>query len=1569
MRVAAWIVLAVVLLALGFLLILYSPWGQNRLRESALSWINSRPGIEAKIDNFSLIFPLGVDIDGLQMVQNGDTVLAAGKLQADVALMPLLRGTADIDRLFISEARMQMGNPDSLMMMVIKADTLDIAPARVTLSSMDIDLKKGLIAGALVSLTSRVDSASTPVPPADSTTAMTIKIGDIDLRDFTYRMRMVPTIDSLGANVARGRLRDGLIDMRQQLVKLGAFTGTGLNAAYVACDSAQIADNPVPVGTDVPATKPWTVEIDSIHFGNSEGLYTIRSWQPGPGLDFSYIQATDLDLTVRNFYNRATTLRLPIKLSGLERCGVLLNAMGTFTMDSTAMHFRDFTVSTSGTLLKADGELGVGDMLADPSLPMKLDVSGYLGFDDMRMMFPFAKAYLAGVPADGAVDLAADINGTAGSLDVNELNIGINHIVKIKGSGHIDNAFSPKGPDGNVRLWGNIIDPKSIMKAIDTGGAFTIPPMTLDGAVAMNHGNIKGNLTAETAIGGNLALDAQYLASKEGYDIELKTVEFPVNAIMSDLGIGKVTASLTVHGNGFDPMARSTNIDASASIHKLVYKQETIENVTADVNLHDGQGKISAHSGNKALDVTLQAAGNLSGETLAWNFTLDGRNIDLYALEMMPDEADLSVYATGEAKYVPATKNIAANVNLRTLDLTRPMGEINITDVKATFDAADSLVEASLTNRDLLANVRIYCSLDSLGAKLARATALLDREMAEYRLSPDSLQEQLPKFDIYVTAGRDNLVNDIMASSKMSMQSLRMQADNDSVIDVKAQLLGLKMSGMNVDTIGMRLTQNANRVKMVVKADNRHGTLDQFAHIRLDAMLNTNQVAVRAHQQNISGKTGFDIGALVSAADSTLNMRFFPLNPVIGYKPWTINLDNYLRYNIPHKHFDANLKMKGDNSSVELYTLHDESNPYSEMDDIYLKINDVQLADWIVINPFAPAITGTLSTDLKLQWEESKSINGTLTLADFTYDKQPVGTFVSNLDVAANLEGMVRAKADLQIDGKKAMELTGVLNDTTAVSPFDLDLAMIEFPLHIANPFLPSDMASLNGVLNGSMCVSGDMANPKLDGHISFQDAAVKLIMTNTSYRFSDVQIPVEQNVVKFNDFVIYGANGNPLTIAGTVNLSSFISPKIDLQAKADNMMLVNTNQATKNATVYGKAMIDLDASVKGNMQFMSVKVDLTVLNGTNVTYVMTDATSTMQRQSSADMVRWVNFSDSTRVIEADTIATESMMLLDANLTIQNGTTFNVDLSTTTRDKVSVQPEGSLTMTMSPLSDPRLTGRININGGLARYTIPVIGQEKSFTFDQGSYVAFNGDILNPVLNINATDVVKTNVTQTGQNSRLVNFNILLGITGTLAAMNVTFNLTTIDDMTIANELESMSAEQRANQAMNLLLYNVYTGPGVKASGNLSANPLFSFLESQVNNWAAQNIKGIDLSFGIDQYNQTTNGNTSTAMNYSYQVSKTLFNDRFKIVVGGNYTTDQNSDENLSESLISDISFEYFLNRHRTMLLKLFRHTGYESILEGEITKTGVGFVYRRKINNLVQILPRFMRPEKYKNIR
>ena len=551
------------------------------------------------------------------------------------------------------------------------------------------------------------------------------------------------------------------------------------------------------------------------------------------------------------------------------------------------------------------------------------------------------------------------------------------------------------------------------------------------------------------------------------------------------------------------------------------------------------------------------------------------------------------------------------------------------------------------------------------------------------------------------------------------------------------------------------------------------------------------------------------------------------------------------------------------------------------------------------------------------------------------------------------------------VDSIKTITAVGALNDSTKASPFLLDFTMIKMPLKIANPFLPKDMARLSGTLNGAMEITGNLANPVFNGYLDFDEASVRVDMIGSSFRFSEEKIPVDSNVVRFDAFTIAGSNDHPLNIDGTIDMRSISSPAINLAMSARDMQVIDSKKR-KNVDVYGKAYIDLDATVKGNLNFLAVDADVALLPRTDVTYIVSSAESRIGLQNTSDMVRFVNFADSAAVAMADSVKEKPSMalMIDASLDVRQGSTITADLSTDGQNRVQIQGDGILSYTQTPVSaDGRLTGRFTINNGFVRYSLPVIS-EKHFDFVPESYVSFNGPMLNPVLSVKAVDQVRANVTRQGENSRLVNFDITLSVSGTLEQMNVAFDLSTNDDITVQNELRSMSAEQRANQAMNLMLYNVYSGPGTSASANLSGNPLYSFLTSQLNTWAANTIKGVDVSFGLDQYDSTRNGTTTQTTSYSYKVSKSLFNNRFKIVVGGNYSTDANPDENLSQNLISDVSFEYLLNESGSMYVRLFRHTGFESILEGEVTQTGVGFVLKRKLRRLSDIF-RFRQPQPF----
>ena len=76
------------------------------------------------------------------------------------------------------------------------------------------------------------------------------------------------------------------------------------------------------------------------------------------------------------------------------------------------------------------------------------------------------------------------------------------------------------------------------------------------------------------------------------------------------------------------------------------------------------------------------------------------------------------------------------------------------------------------------------------------------------------------------------------------------------------------------------------------------------------------------------------------------------------------------------------------------------------------------------------------------------------------------------------------------------------------------------------------------------------------------------------------------------------------------------------------------------------------------------------------------------------------------------------------------------------------------------------------------------------------------------------------------------------------------------------------------------------------------------------------------------------------------------------MVGGEYSTDATAEENFGQNLINDISFEYKLNDAGSRYLRLFRHTGFESILEGQVTETGIGFVMKHKVGSLADFFHR-----------
>lgn len=1552
-------VMAVLLFVCGVVTVVYSEWGQERIRGVLVDRLNRSPGVEVRLDRLRLRFPARLELDTLSIVQNGDSVIGADALRANVPLRPLLEGTVELRQADVCGFLMQVGTTDSATCIKLRAADARLAPAVIGLKHMNIHLRDGALSHGLVDLYINPDPPRSPqkeTPP----TELSVTVDSLVLDSLRFRMNLLPTVDSLGVMIAKGKIKGVNVDMLKQSVKVEEVRGSGLNVAYIAPDAQTIA-NTVVAPADTTPSEPWTVKVKSFFFDDTQALYTTRGVRPQPGLDFAYIAVDKGIIEVKDFYNRATTVVLPVSVSATERCGVALSADGVLKVEKEGLDFGDFLVRTpNGTRLSANAFLGTGDLVTDPRVPLRLDASGRFAAADARLMFPAFRSYLAPMSRSALIGLEADLTGTMKSMNIAQVHLSVPGALDVRGAGVLNNILSKQGPDGDVRFSGTLANVNPYLRMFMDPGGIRIPAMSLKGRLGFSSGNYDGNLAARTA-SGDIALDGFLKGRGSVYQLDLDARNFPVDAFMPSLGVGPVTASVKLDGNGFDFMSPRTSVSATVDLASMVYQGKHYSDIYAVVDLDAGKGHLELESGNPGLDLYLNAdAETFPDNTCTVDASFNGRDIDLQALKLSPTRSFVSAAGNLSASFDKKFVNVTSRLRLDQLSYVTDIDSLYIDDVTLNVSASDTLVNASVSNRDLYAFFSSPTSLSKVAERFAGVSKVIDLQAAEHRISVIEVQKQLPQFRLDVDAGDDNFLSQILAESKTSFQGLTLMASNDSVLNLTARALEVESGTTRLDTVTFNVRQHGRRLDYDGAVNNRPGTFDDWAHVTIGGFFEDNRLGVKMQQRNLEGKTGFDVGGNVTLeGDSTAILALDPLDPVIAYKDWQVNEDNFIKYSFKHKHLDADLRMNGAGSSLELFSEHAHERAeaaHGSDEDLVLRLSDIKLQDWIAINPFAPPMRGNLSADVRVNWQNrTLTGNGTASLNNFYYGKERVGDFAADLNILTNRSGLINADLALSVDGRKAMTLTGALNDSTRTNPFNLDLTMIHFPLSTANAFLPG-VARLTGTLNGSMDLTANGGSPRLNGFLQFDSATVRVDMLGTKLNISDVKIPVRENIVSFEGFNVTACNENPLFVDGIVDITKVIDPKVDLRLQAKNMMLVDTRRAPKGAEVYGKAYLNLDADVRGNLDLMTVDADATILSGTNVSYIIPDGTDALQNNSASDMVKFVNFTDSTAVAVSDSIQPPegTMLNLAATLTVQRGATLTVDLDSKGSNRVQLQSNGTLNYTMNPLNGGRMTGRLNIDGGFARYSMPPVLSEKLFNFKEGSYVAFNGDMMNPLLNIHAVDQVRSNVTSPGQNSRLIYFDVSLAVTGTFNNMDLAFDLGTNDDATVANELATMSPQQRASAAINLLVTNIYTGAGdTRGNANIGGNALYSFLTSQLNSWAANTIKGVDISFGVNQYDRTMEGSTDMVTQYSYRVSKSLFNDRFKIIVGGNYSTDDsNTDASIANNLLSDVSIEYTLNKSGSMYVRIFRHTGYESILEGEITQTGVGFVYRRKMSSL-----------------
>lgn len=1553
-RTLMWIVIVVLLIPV----LLYIPTVQTFVKNIACREVYKSTGMKVDIERFRLSFPVDVNLDGVTVLYaGGDTMVRARQVVADVKLLPLLRLDVKVKRLQLIEGYYKMVSPDSSMIMKIAAGYLDVddkSSANIALS--EINLNKALIKDGSLSLYMDVWKQK-PTPQDSTSTPFLIKGNDITLENFDFAMSMLPTIDTLQMHTDRLRLLSGIVDLRTNNITARSLKVSEGNFRYIAPTAEYVRNHPAPAAD--PSAKesaPICIKGDTVSLDGFKVLYATKGVSPAPGFDPGYIELSDVGIGLQGFYNEASTVTLPItRLSAKERSGLqITRGSGTVGIDSIGLNLSQLDVQTLYSRLYATADIPFALMEMQPTAPLSVEADGSFGMPDIEAFMPAVKEYTSKIGKRNPLNFNLAADGTLGRVNVKSLKAAIPGAVKIDAQGYAENVLAIENLKAALKFNGQL-DRPSLVESILGKQDFNIPTLTIDGRATVDRQNYTAVFDLLTSA-GDVAADAEVGLNSERYYADLNIHHFDICKIMPSLGIGAVTAKINAEGDGFNPEKSGAATDVNIDLASIVVNHQNLRDIHAQLGLHDGLIDLTAYSSNPDLDLLVEGTGTVAPDNYTFDVTARLNHVDLMALgfsETVCDgHGDISVRGSASPDrwlydVDLTTRNIVWSIGETFIDLP---GGVDV-NLLALADNTKVKVNSGVTSLDFEGEAGLKTLIDSFDKCMALATKQVDARS----LQVEQLRTILPRFAMRMNARGSGLLDELLSPSGMSLDTVYAEVFNDTILHARAAADGLSTGGMKIDSLRLNISQRGEMLDYLVHMGNRPGTLDEFANVDVRGYLGDNRLSAYAVQKNISGVTGYRVGLTAAMMDSLVSLHFTPLKATIAYMPWTMNSDNYIDYHLNNGRIEADVTAKSKESSLMIRT----EPLLAGGDELHVALDNIKIEDFLQMSLMAPPLAGAVNADIRVRYDgHDLSGNGSLGVRNLVYDGHTVGDLNFGLYAAMQSDKSSHAEITMDVNGSPALAAYArLVAGDDGMKPEQLGLRLTEFPLSIANAFMAPETLSLAGALNGDMEMTGTLKAPMLNGSISFDKVAMTVPMIGTTFRFADNTVPVADNLITFNNFDIYGVNENPLVINGVVDAHQISKIAVDMNLSANNIQLVGTGKNAKSA-VQGKLFMNLTGSAKGRLSMLNVNATAGILGQTDLLYNMESVGSDLSTGSDTDVVKFVNFNDTTQTATEDSIVSPLNMRVLASVGISQGAKVAVNLNgPNSTNRVELHPFGTLTYFQNYMGDMKLNGQLNTGEGFVRYSQPPILSEKLFVLDPSSYVVWNGDVMNPVLHVKATDDVKVNVTSSNGSS-LVNFLVTVAASNSLSSPNITFDLSTNDDMTVQNELESMTADQRATQAMNILLYGHYSGPNVKTAGsNVAENMLYGLIEGQLNNLAARYVKGVDLSFGIDQYDNTVNGTTSSTTTYSYQVSKNLFSNRFKILVGGNYNTDSDADENLSQNLISDISFEYMIKQTNSTSLsaKIFRHTGYESILEGEVTEMGVGLVMKRKLGNLSRL--------------
>lgn len=1397
LRGVGWFFLGLLILVIAVLLFVRSPWGQEIIVDKIVSSVSKKTGTTVEIEKLFITFDGNILLKGLYLEdKQGDTLVYSKYLEADVPLIPIVRGQGiSVDFLQWEGVVANIVRKDSIGGFNYQFLMDAYAPADTTATSQD----------------------TTAAP-------LQIDFGDLKFSNFNI------SFDDAVAGI-NSQLRLDRLEVELEETDLNKMRFHVLDAKLENTDFKYTQTKPFPSPETQDTVSLPFIRVDNIALKNvfadysseTDGISTVLEVGNFTGdegeidLEQSIIDIKELSLANSDILLELTTIATDTTRGVTSELGANEESQAfdwpewQVSVEAIALENIDFKYFLDGAefvegkfdpnavVLNDLDFIAENILLKEEAVGMHLETFTFTSASGLELnQFNFDLEMTENILVLESLDFKLNDNELHGNLILNYdsvqelLNSPENVSIKGKFSEidlHLKDIFpfqpdlrnneylaalSEKPISGNLEIDGNLSS-LQISSANFTWGSNT--SLSANGTVQnpLDPGNLRFNFPNINL--SSRRSDLQKLIKEEELGIKIPEkvsltgkVQGSPEDITTDAFLRTSEGNIKLNGNlsSLEGLVYNANIEVEDLQLGNLLGNDQLGTLDLDlktsgsgdnVNNLDAslEATISKFEFNNYIFENLKIEGELEdgGGLLTSSYKDENLNADLKAYVELDSiapkvKAELDVIGADLMALGIMQKNVRTAFNLdATFEGNAERFELvsEISDGVFVYDNDSYMLGnmdiAAFVGTDTTAvsidNKIVDLKLRSNASPASFSTALYDHYESYFSEgnNTDTIQKPV-NLELRAHINESPLLNEVFFADLTELDTVAIKVDfneKNRKLTASVELPHINYAGNEIDSLSFRLDTGKNSFLFGLGFDELTAGPLAIQQTVIEGQI-VDQSLFLDFSSIHDDKILVNVSSQISKEEDTFRVHVLPEDIIFNYKEWNIPATNEAFFRDKFAEF-IDFRLSRNNQLLEI----SDKIADVEKEHVGIQFQNFELATLLnYLNPEDTLAMGNLNGNFII--EEPFVNNGLLAdlqIKEFNVKGVPLGT----LSLEAEAEGLQTYEVVMAVEGGAAnLDLTGSYIADGGAAEIDLNLILNELKMEALEGFTDQAITKADGSISGKMDVTGSLAEPDYEGSFSFNNAAFTVATLDAPFKINNETLTLNNEGIYFDSFIVNDANGNNFVVNGSVLTESYLNPSFDLEFEAQNFQVLNST-AKDNELFYGTAILDATATLKGNLNIPVLDLKLDVDPATNVTYIIPEDELMIQERDG--VVIFVNRENPDAILTRNT-AEETVNIsgydISALLNISEGAVLSIILDEETGDKFQVQGEGELNFDVYPNGRTTLTGIYEINDGF--YEMSLYGLvSRRFDIVEGSTVTWAGDIFDANLDVKALYNVET----------------------------------------------------------------------------------------------------------------------------------------------------------------------------------------------------------------------------------